>query len=70
MKSNKLRIGFFAQHQLDELVAGESPYQHMQRLRPKELSTQLRARLSGAGFDADIVDNPVNDCLVGKRPAC
>jgi len=35
IKSSKLRIGFFAQHQLDELVAGESPYQHMQRLRPK-----------------------------------
>jgi ATP-binding cassette subfamily F protein 3 len=60
VKSNKLRIGFFAQHQLDELVAGESPYQHMQRLRPKELPTQLRARLGGAGFDADIVDNPVD----------
>mgnify|MGYP001463357431 FL=1 len=52
VKSDKLRIGFFAQHQLDELVAGESPYQHMQRLRPKELPTQLRARLGGAGFDA------------------
>ena len=35
-KSGKLRIGFFAQHQLDELVAGESPYHHMQRLRPKD----------------------------------
>ena len=67
VKSNKLRIGFFAQHQLDELVAGESPYQHMQRLRPKELPTQLRTRLGGAGFDADIVDNPVERLSGGQK---
>ncbi len=67
VKSNKLRIGFFAQHQLDELVAGESPYQHMQRLRPKELPAQLRARLGGAGFDANIVDNPVERLSGGQK---
>ena len=67
MKSKKLRIGFFAQHQLDELVAGESPYQHMERLRPKELPTQLRARLGGAGFDANIVDNPVERLSGGQK---
>ena len=66
-KSGKLRIGFFAQHQLDELVAGESPYQHMQRLRPKELPTKLRARLGGAGFNADIVDNPVERLSGGQK---
>ncbi|MGA0913324.1 MAG: ABC-F family ATP-binding cassette domain-containing protein, partial [Candidatus Puniceispirillaceae bacterium] len=66
-KSGKLRIGFFAQHQLDELVAGESPYQHMQRLRPKELPTKLRARLGGAGFDADIIDNPVERLSGGQK---
>ena len=66
-KSGKLRIGFFAQHQLDELVAGESPYQHMQRLRPKELPTKLRARLGGAGFNADIADNPVERLSGGQK---
>ena len=66
-KSGKLRIGFFAQHQLDELVAGESPYQHMQRLRPKELPTKLRARLGGAVFNADIVDNPVERLSGGQK---
>ena len=67
VKSSKLRIGFFAQHQLDELVAGESPYQHMQRLRPKELPTKLRARLGGAGFNADTVDNPVERLSGGQK---
>ena len=67
VKSNKLRIGFFAQHQLEELVAGESSYQHMQRLRPKETPGKLRARLGGVGFGADIVDNPVERLSGGQK---
>ena len=39
----------------------------MQRLRPKELPTQLRARLGGAGLDADIVDNPVERLSGGQK---
>ena len=67
VKSSKLRIGFFAQHQLDEFTAGESPYQHMQRLRPKEPPVKLRARLGGVGFGADIVDNPVERLSGGQK---
>ena len=66
-RAAKLRIGFFAQHQLDELMLGESAYQHMQRLRPQELPTQLRARLGAAGIGADIVDNPVERLSGGQK---
>ena len=66
-RAAKLRIGFFAQHQLDELVPGESAFQHMQRLRPQELPTQLRARLGAAGIGADIVDNPVERLSGGQK---
>ncbi|MGB0905760.1 MAG: 50S ribosomal protein L11 methyltransferase, partial [Mangrovicoccus sp.] len=66
-RAPKLRIGFFAQHQLDELVPGESPFQHMQRLRPQELPTQLRARLGAAGIGADVVDNQVERLSGGQK---
>ena len=66
-RAAKLRIGFFAQHQLDELVPGESAFQHMQRLRPQELPNQLRARLGAAGIGADIVDNPVERLSGGQK---
>ena len=66
-RAAKLRVGFFAQHQLDELVPGETALQHMQRLRPKELPTQLRARLGAAGIGADIVDNPVERLSGGQK---
>ena len=66
-KSGKLRIGFFAQHQLDELVPGDTPFQHMARLRPDELPTKLRARLGAAGIGADIVENPVERLSGGQK---
>ncbi|MGB1863974.1 MAG: ABC-F family ATP-binding cassette domain-containing protein [Candidatus Puniceispirillum sp.] len=66
-KSGKLRIGFFAQHQLDELVQGETPLQHMARLRPDELPTRLRSRLGAAGIGADIVENPVERLSGGQK---
>ena len=66
-KSGKLRIGFFAQHQLDELVAGETPLQHMARLRPDALPTALRARLGAAGIGANIVENPVERLSGGQK---
>jgi ATP-binding cassette subfamily F protein 3 len=65
--SSKLRIGFFAQHQLDELVPGETPLQHIQRLRPEEKPAQLRARLGGAGIGADIALTPVEKLSGGQK---
>lgn len=65
--SSKLRIGFFAQHQLDELVVGETPLQHIQRLRPEEKPAQLRARLGSAGIGADIALTPVEKLSGGQK---
>jgi ATP-binding cassette subfamily F protein 3 len=44
-RSSKLRIGYFAQHQVDELHIDETPLQHIMRLRPGEGQPRLRARL-------------------------
>ncbi|MGB8623633.1 MAG: ABC-F family ATP-binding cassette domain-containing protein, partial [Paracoccaceae bacterium] len=52
-KSSKLRIGFFAQHQVDELRVEETPLQHLLRARPAEGQAKLRARMAGFGLGAD-----------------
>jgi ATP-binding cassette subfamily F protein 3 len=39
----------------------------MERLRPKELPTQLRARLGSAGFDSNTVNNPVERLSGGQK---
>ncbi|MEN3974455.1 ABC-F family ATP-binding cassette domain-containing protein [Emcibacter sp. SYSU 3D8] len=66
-KSSKLRIGFFAQHQLDELVEGENSLQHLMRKLPNEGQSQLRGRLGAAGIGADIVLNPVEKLSGGQK---
>ena len=66
-KSSKLRVGFFAQHQLDELVEGDSAYQHIVRLRPEESEKHLRTKLGSAGFNNDIVDMPVEKLSGGQK---
>ena len=48
--SNKLRIGYFAQHQLEELRPDETPLDTLRRLRPDEAPGKHRARLAGFGI--------------------
>ncbi|MEM1273630.1 MAG: ABC-F family ATP-binding cassette domain-containing protein [Pseudomonadota bacterium] len=49
-RSGKLRIGYFAQHQVDELNLDETPLAHIRRERPDEPPAKLRARLAGFGL--------------------
>lgn len=55
-RARKLRIGYFAQHQLDELHADETPLDHVRRLRPGEAPGRLRTRLAGFGIGAEQAD--------------
>ncbi|MDC0656908.1 ABC-F family ATP-binding cassette domain-containing protein [Leisingera sp. SS27] len=66
-QSSKLRIGFFAQHQVDELHIDETPLQHLQRERPDEGQARLRARLAGFGLGADQADTAVGRLSGGQK---
>ncbi|MEM9317471.1 MAG: ABC-F family ATP-binding cassette domain-containing protein [Pseudomonadota bacterium] len=50
VRAGKLRIGYFAQHQVDELHLDETPLDHIRRERPLEAPSKLRARLAGFGL--------------------
>ncbi|MGP3590489.1 ABC transporter ATP-binding protein [Vagococcus sp. WN89Y] len=50
-----IKLGYFAQHQLEYLRADESPLQHLARLAPQELEQKLRDYLGGFGFQGDKV---------------
>src|SRR6185312_1161358 len=41
----KLKVGYFAQHQTDELVAEETPIDHMTRALPRATPPKVRAQL-------------------------
>jgi len=66
-KSNKLRVGYFAQHQLDELRADETPLDHLRRYCPKETPARHRARLAGFGLTAAQVDTVVGRLSGGQK---
>ncbi len=66
-RSSKLRIGFFAQHQVDELYVDETPIQHLQRELPGEHPSKLRARLAGFGLMAEQAETVVGRLSGGQK---
>ncbi|SDE16660.1 ABC-F family ATP-binding cassette domain-containing protein [Limimaricola pyoseonensis] len=66
-RSNKLRIGFFAQHQVDELRIEETPLQHIQRALPEVAPPKLRARLAGFGLMAAQAETEVGRLSGGQK---
>ncbi len=65
--SRKLRIGFFAQHQVDELYVDETPIQHIRRERPAEGEARHRARLAGFGLGPAQAETEVGRLSGGQK---
>jgi ATP-binding cassette subfamily F protein 3 len=63
----KLRVGYFAQHQTDELVEAETPIDHMTRALPRASPPQVRAQLARFGLDADRAETPVASLSGGEK---
>jgi ATP-binding cassette, subfamily F, member 3 len=55
IEAQDVRIGYFAQHQLEQLDISSSPLQHVQRLNPRAAEQDLRKFLGGFGFSGDTV---------------
>ncbi len=62
-----IRIGYFAQHQLENLDSNATPLQHMERLAPKEKSVDLRSHLGRFGLGGDSEDRPVDSFSGGEK---
>ncbi|WP_231759054.1 ABC-F family ATP-binding cassette domain-containing protein [Microbulbifer elongatus] len=62
-----LKIGYFAQHQLEALDSKASPLLHVQRLSPTASEQELRDFLGGYGFIGDRVFEPVGGFSGGEK---
>ncbi|MDH4285966.1 MAG: ATP-binding cassette domain-containing protein [Gallionella sp.] len=62
-----IRIGYFAQHQLENLDSAATPLQHMERLAPKETTLALRTFLGRFGLAGDSEDRPVASFSGGEK---
>jgi ATP-binding cassette subfamily F protein 3 len=66
-RSRSLRVGYFAQHQEEDLVTTETPYDHLARALPRATPPQIRAQAARFGLDADRVNTKVSAMSGGER---
>ncbi|MGB0921229.1 MAG: ABC-F family ATP-binding cassette domain-containing protein [Alphaproteobacteria bacterium] len=66
-QSRKLKIGYFAQHQVDELRENESALDHLQALMEDAPEQKVRARLGQFGFGAEKVETPAGALSGGEK---
>ncbi len=67
VRAKKLDVGYFAQHQLEELDPTLTPVQTLSRLRPKLTEQQLRTKLGSIGLTADKALTKVGQLSGGER---
>ncbi|MEI9902322.1 MAG: ABC-F family ATP-binding cassette domain-containing protein [Hyphomicrobium sp.] len=65
--AKRVDVGYFAQHQLDELNPLATPYDHMLRLMPEATEAQRRTRLGTYGFSADKADTKCAKLSGGEK---
>ncbi len=63
----KLRVGYFAQHQIEDLVPEQSAVQHLARRLPDEREERLRTRLGGFGLSQEKADLPAARLSGGEK---
>ncbi len=66
-EAKALKIGYFAQHQLEQLREDESPLQHVQRLEPLTPEQELRDYLGGFDFRGEMATRPVGPFSGGEK---
>ena len=70
-RSNKLKIGYFSQHQTEELDVNSTPFQEMFALFQKKNGGAqehlVRAKLGAFGFSRDLSDNKIGALSGGEK---
>jgi len=66
-KSSKLKIGYFAQHQLEELSLDQTAYEHMMKLMRMEPEVRVRAHLGKFGFQGQRADVVAKNLSGGEK---
>lgn len=67
VRADKLEVAYLAQHQIDELIPGDSPAQHVRRLMPDAPEARVRARAAEMGFSGGAADTKVSSLSGGEK---
>src|ERR1700742_3557101 len=66
-RADKISIGYFVQHQVDELNVDGSPYDHIRRLMPDAPESKVRGRTGAIGFSGKAGDTLVKNLSGGEK---
>jgi ATP-binding cassette, subfamily F, member 3 len=67
IRAEKLKIGYFAQHQLETLRADQSPVWHIQQLSPEVREQEIRNFLGSFAFIGDMALQPIAPFSGGEK---
>ena len=66
-RAEKLKIGYFAQHQLETLRADQTPVWHIQQLSPEVREQEIRNFLGSFAFIGDMALQPITPFSGGEK---
>ena len=66
-RHKKMQVGFFAQHQMDELKEEETPYDHIIELMEGKTEAQRRAKLGSLGFGIEKANTKAKNLSGGEK---
>jgi ATP-binding cassette subfamily F protein 3 len=67
VRARDLRVGFFAQHQIEDLDPAASALAHLRRLRPDTREQAIRAELARFGLGAEKCETPAGQLSGGEK---
>jgi ATP-binding cassette subfamily F protein 3 len=67
VRADRLKVAYFAQHQLEELRGDQSPFEHGRGAMPDLPESNLRARLGAWGFSGSAADTAVSKLSGGEK---
>jgi ATP-binding cassette subfamily F protein 3 len=67
VKAPGLKVALFAQHQLEDLKADQTPVDHVRPLMPGQPESKIRARVAQMGLDTARMDTKAADLSGGEK---
>ncbi len=67
VRAKDLRVGFFAQHQIEDLEPEDSALDHLRRLRPQSKEQAIRAELARFGLGAEKCETKARNLSGGEK---
>lgn len=67
VRAERLKVGYFAQHQLDELIPAETAFGHFRRLMVGAPEAKVRACAGAVGFSGEAADTPIAQLSGGEK---